>query len=46
MSGGTRVYGSDPLPENTLGVPNITVSTSAPTSTQGQNGDIWIQYTA
>lgn len=25
-------------------VRNITVSTSAPTSGQGNNGDIWVQY--
>lgn len=33
---------------NTLSdiIPNITISTSDPTSSQGSNGDIWIKYTA
>jgi hypothetical protein len=41
-----RVYGSTILVDNTSGQRNILTSTSAPTSLQGRDGDVWLQYTA
>jgi len=38
------VYGPTILPNNDDGQRNILVGTSAPTSSQGQDGDIYIQY--
>jgi hypothetical protein len=37
-------YGSTILTSNDDGQRNIFVSTSAPASTDGQNGDVWIVY--
>ncbi|CAB4128632.1 hypothetical protein UFOVP225_49 [uncultured Caudovirales phage] len=37
-------YGTTILPSNDDGQRNIFVSTAAPTSTDGQNGDVWIVY--
>ena len=42
--GDIQVYGPTILPSNDDGQRNIFVSTSAPTSTDGQNGDVWIVY--
>jgi hypothetical protein len=40
-----RVYGSEANEsQSTDGTPNIIASTSAPTSSQGIDGDIWLQY--
>jgi hypothetical protein len=42
--GDVQVYGPTILPNNDDGQRNIFVSVNAPTSTDGQEGDIWIQY--
>jgi hypothetical protein len=42
--GDIQVYGPTILVSNDNGARNIFVSSSAPTSAQGQDGDIWIQY--
>lgn len=42
--GDIQVYGPTILTSNDDGDRNIYVSTSAPTSGQGQDGDVWIQY--
>lgn len=42
--GDIQVYGPTILPNNDDGQRNIFVSASAPTSGDGQEGDIWIQY--
>lgn len=41
-----RVYGATILTENTYGQRNILISTSAPTISNGRDGDVWLQYTA
>ena len=41
-----RVYGATILVDNTSGQRNILISTSAPTTLQGRDGDVWLQYTA
>jgi len=41
-----KVYGATILSDNTLGQRNILISTSAPSSTDGRDGDVWLQYTA
>jgi hypothetical protein len=40
-----KVYGPTIQAINTSGQRNIYVSTSTPTSSQGQEGDIWLVYT-
>lgn len=42
---GQRIYGPSIQIVNTSGARNIFVSTSSPTSTQGQEGDVWLVYT-
>jgi len=42
--GDIQVYGPTILTNNDDGLRNIYVSTVAPTSAVGQEGDIWIQY--
>ena len=42
--GDIQVYGPTVLPSNDDGDRNIFVSSSTPSSTDGQDGDIWIQY--
>lgn len=43
--GDITVHGPTILPSNDDGDRNILVSVNAPTSTDGQDGDIWIRYT-
>lgn len=40
------VHGPTILPSNDDGDRNILVSTGTPTAADGQNGDIWIRYSA
>ena len=42
--GDIQVYGPTILPSNDDGQRNILVSTLAPSASDGQDGDIWIQY--
>ncbi len=42
--GDVQVYGPTILTTNDDGDRNIYVSTAAPTSADGQNGDVWIVY--
>jgi hypothetical protein len=44
--GDVTVYGPTVLQTNDDGDRNIFVSTGAPVSTVGQDGDIWLTYTS
>ena len=46
MSVGKRIYGPTIEVQNVSGQRNIYVATTAPSNTDGQEGDIWIVYTA
>lgn len=46
MSGGVRVYGPVTAQQDlSTGSRNIYISAVAPANTQGQDGDVWLQYT-
>lgn len=44
--GDLTIYGATILTNNDDGDRNIFVSTGEPTAAIGQNGDIWLKYTA
>ena len=40
------VYSKDDVDDAIEGFKNITISTSEPTSSDGENGDVWLVYEA